>query len=156
MTITKDTIGTSYEEIKKFNDISSNLEGNLVEKVDNQLGFIFEELSETIEAFENKDAVGLLDGAVDAWVTVGGLLQKLEAAGFDVASAIRRVDENNLSKFVPTENFKALVIPKEYKATLNERHNVLVLKDQNGKIRKPHNFVPVSLGDLVPDNFFGE
>lgn len=151
MTITKETIGESYEDIKKFNEIASNLEGDMVAKVDHQLSLIFEELTEAIEGVETGNAQELLDGAIDTWVTAVGLLQKLEAAGFDVAKAMRKVDENNLSKFPYSCGFQH---DPEFNITLNDKHQRWVIKDENGKVRKPADFEPVDLSDCVPKDFF--
>lgn len=151
--ISKKLMGQSYADIKLFNEIANNLTGNMVEQVNNQLSFIFSELEETIAAFESGDAVELVDGAADLWVTVAGLLQKLEAAGFNVGEAIKRVDANNLSKFVPIGS--PLRYKEGHKAKLNKKHGRYVIKDANGKIMKPLDFVPVDLNDCVPANFFG-
>jgi hypothetical protein len=153
-TITKESMGQSYLAVKMFNDISSNLDGNMIEKIDQQLSFIFEELTEAISGLENRDAKELLDGAVDTWVTVAGLLQKLEAAGFDVEKAMRKVDENNLSKFPKLG--EAFGYEDGFTVSLNKKYQRSVIKDKNGKVRKPVTFIPVDLSDCVPDNFFGD
>lgn len=162
MTITKEVLEKSYNKIKMFNEIAGNFEGDMEELVDNQLGYVFEELCETITALENKDAVGLLDGAVDGWVTLVGLLQKLEAAGFNVAEAIRRVDENNLSKCPPHSAsggkvvYDTLTKNQTWSVTLNDKYQKYVIKDTEGKVRKPISFEPVNLSDCVPKDFFKE
>ena len=57
-----------------------------------------------LSELRNKDLkeceVELLDGAVDVFVVVSGLLQKLQHFGFDVEKALLRVPENNMSKFL--------------------------------------------------------
>lgn len=150
--INGNVVAESYNNIRKFNNIAENLQGDMIPQIDNQLGYIFEEFQETVTALEERDAVELLDGAVDVWVTVVGLLQKLEVAGFNVAEAIKRVDENNLSKF-PAKG-KPLVYSANHHAVFNEKYQVSVIKDVGGKVRKPSNFKPVDLSDLVPKDFF--
>lgn len=138
--------GVAYKDVEIFNTIAGNLNTVTEDSIDNQISFIFEELTETITAFEAGDMVEVLDGACDLFVTVTGLMQKLEAAGYDVETAIERVNANNLSKFPKevSEADKAL-----YTVTLNEQYNRYVLKDGNGKVRKPSTFASVDLSDLV-------
>jgi hypothetical protein len=175
----EDTIQEAYKNVKLFNSIAGNLDDVTPESIDNQIGFIFEELSETIEAVERgmfsdevefedgyNPEIELTDGVCDLFVTVAGLIQKMEAAGFDVSGALKKVNENNLSKF-PTgdiatishnplstsvvkkfklesdiENIQPPNTTKEY----NSQYSVYVFKDKDtGKIRKPTNFVPVNL-----------
>lgn len=155
-----DTIAEAYKQVELFNIVAGNLDNVTPESINNQLGFIFEELEETIEAVEwtsvaqdlddNLDYdpdVEVLDGACDLFVTVAGLLQKLEAAGYDVAEAISRVNANNLSKF-PSASVSTVgtIRPEGTYVVSNERFNVLVFKDvTTDKIKKPLNFVPVDL-----------
>ncbi len=181
----EDTIQEAYKNVKLFNQIASNLDNVTPESVDNQLSFIFEELTEGIEAVErgltprsewtnyddeNLDEydpdVELLDAACDMFVTVAGLMQKLESAGFDVAGALKKVNENNLSKF-PTGDITAInhnplsarvvkkfklesaienIQPPNTTKEYNSQHSVYVFKDkETSKIRKPLNFVLVNL-----------
>lgn len=140
----------AYAEVAQFNEIAGNLTNVTDDSIDNQISFIFEELQETITAFEEGNKVEVLDGACDLFVTVAGLLQKLEAAGYNVAHALGRVNANNLSKYPAVAEQAAIVIPTEWTATINEKYQRLVLKDANGKVRKPSNFVAVDLSDLVP------
>lgn len=144
-------IKVAYNEVAEFNDIAGNLTNVTLESVDAQLGFIFEELTETIDGLESGNMVELLDGACDLFVTVGGLLQKLEAMGFNVAHGLGRVNANNLSKFPKLG--AAYRNPEGFTATLNEKYQRIVLKDGNGKVRKPGDFVPVDLSDLVPVDY---
>jgi hypothetical protein len=152
--ITNYSIFTAYREVEKFNKIAGNLENVTAESISNQLSYIFEELTETIDALESGDAVELLDGYCDLLVTVQGLGQKLNAAGFDTQEAEKRVNDNNLSKYIPVN--KAIHYDPSFTKTLNEEYNVYVLRDSNMKIRKPSGFVSVDLSDCVPEGFFGE
>jgi hypothetical protein len=144
----EDTIQEAYKNVKLFNQIASNLDSVTPESIDSQLSFIYEELVEGIDALEAGDDIELLDSACDLFVTVAGLMQKLEAAGFDVAGALKKVNENNLAKYVPYD----VRLPIDFYAPANtfpiidDVHNVIIFKDkETGKIKKPTNFVPVNL-----------
>lgn len=142
------SISTAYQSILKFNEISGTLDKPDYATVDlyNSLGF--EELSESITALEDNNIVEVLDGALDEFYIICGKLQILEKMGYNVEEGLRRVCENNLAKFptfVPSVAHNA-----EYTYTLNKKHGVIVIKDSNGKVRKPFGFEPVSLSDCVP------
>jgi len=176
----EDTIQEAYKNVFLFNSIAGNMDNVTPESIDNQMSFIFEELTEGIDAVErgltprcewttfddeNLDEydpeVELLDSACDLFVTVAGLMQKLEVCGFDVAGALKKVNENNLQKFPNIDTagyFVEGVLSKEYLVfeqslqpegtypSLNKQYSVVVFKDkETGKIRKPTNFVPVNL-----------
>lgn len=151
MSITTKSVGKAFQSVKTFNKLAGNLKSVDEYSVDNQLDFIFEEFSEGVDGFENKDEIELLDSACDLFVTVAGLMQKLEAVGFDIDSALQRVNDNNLSKFPIDEHF-----PRDpaHMVTYNSEFQRWVIKDKNGKVRKPLNFVAVDLSDCVPGNFF--
>lgn len=149
-----ESIAAAYESTRIFNSVACNLKSVDEYSVDNQLSYIFEELQESITAFEQKNAIETLDGACDLFVTVAGFMQKLEAAGFDVEKALQLVCENNLSKYIAYG--KPLYYDKSLTATLNTEHNLWVLRDSNQKIRKPVNFKSVDLSNLVPKEFFKE
>ena len=140
-------IEEAFEQVRKFNEIAGVFEKVDEESINLQLSLCFEELEETITAFEKGDAVELLDGAVDIFVTGCGLLLKLDAMGFNVQEALVRVNANNLSKFVPVGEY--LNYSHDLTPTVNEKYQVTVLHDASGKIRKPNTFVPVDLTDLV-------
>lgn len=147
-------IERSYLRIYEFNEIAGNTNSVDEYSVDNQLSYIYEELAETISAFEKQDSVELLDGAVDIFVTSVGLLQKLEAAGFKVAEAMNRVDLNNLEKF--PKNTDNIQYDASYVKTFNSKYGRYVLRDGGGKVRKYTNFPKVDLKDCVPEGFFKE
>lgn len=176
--ITNYSIFTAYREVEKFNKIAGNLDSVTPESVSNQLSYIFEELTEGIDGYEaaanafeaqqqnfeyewhraecedavNKGCIEILDAACDLFVTVAGLMQKLESAGFDVATALKRVNANNMSKYIPVG--KALHYDTSFTKTWNEEYQVYVLRDSDGKVRKHSNFQSVDLSDLVPEGFF--
>ena len=147
-------IAKAYTSVKKFNEIAGTLKAPSLELLDlyNSLGF--EELSESISAFEEKNTVEILDGSLDELYIIFGKLQLLEALGMNVTEGIKRVCENNLSKFIPDGN--ALRYPADVIAERNEKYGVTVLRRADGKIQKPIGFSPVDLSDLVPKNFFKE
>lgn len=146
--ITKAAIGASYESIKEFNEIAGNLEKVDWLKIDNQIGYIWEEFTEAVEALEAGDLVELVDGACDLHVVVTGLIQLLEAKGVDMKGALRAVNENNLSKFVPI-NYR-IQYDIAHDLTVNEKYARYVIKDSVGKIRKPSNFKAVDLLPFIP------
>jgi hypothetical protein len=144
----EDTIQEAYKNVKLFNQIASNLDNVTPESIDNQLSFIWEEMCEAIDAVESKDEVEILDATCDIFVTVAGLMQKLEACGFDVSGALKKVNENNLAKYVQYDVRKDVMefAPANTFSIIDDVHNVIIFKDkETGKIRKPINFVPVNL-----------
>jgi hypothetical protein len=145
------SIKEAYESIKKFNKISGVLDNPTLETVDLYNSLSFEELSESITAFETQDAVEVLDGALDEFYVICGKLQILEALGMNIEEGLKRVCENNLSKFL---SVSGEVWPLEMGKFYNPEHKVMVLKDKQGKIIKPFGFTPVDLTDLVPQGFF--
>lgn len=165
--INSDIIAAAFDSVYKFNDISKQFEGDKRAGVDLSIDLIFEELVETISAMDegmsdypNSDKldaeIELLDGAADVFVVVMGLLQKLQNVGFDVEKALIRVCENNLSKFpksIPPNDFNWYEQQK-WTPVYNDKYSCFVLKDENGKTKKPIDFVPVTLADLVPKDFF--
>lgn len=166
-TIDSNVVAAAFDSVFEFNDISKQFDKDPVAAVDLQIDLIFEELTETISAMDaglselrNKNLkeceVELLDGAVDVFVVVSGLLQKLQYFGFDVEKALLRVPENNMSKF------PVAISPQDtnwyasqgWETEYNHKYNRFVIRDINGKTRKSVDFVPVVLDDLVPGNFF--
>jgi hypothetical protein len=144
----EDTIQEAYKNVNLFNKIAGNLDNVTPESIDSQLSFVYEELCETIDAVEYGNDLEALDGVCDLFVTVAGLMQKLEAAGFDVSGALKMVNENNLQKYVPYDVRKDSMefAPANTFPIIDDVHNVIIFKDKGtGKIRKPTNFVPVNL-----------
>lgn len=152
--ITQKSLGKNYTAIQKFNDISGNLDNITQQSIALQLDLIQEEYLETVQAYDEEDMQEICDGAADMFVVVCGLLQKLEAYGCDMEEILNRVCENNLSKY-PTVGM-AIRYDPALSVTVNEKHQVYVIKDINGKVRKPLDFVPVNLFGCVPKTFFKE
>lgn len=155
---------TLYAQTEEFNRIPGNLNFKKDEafyvSVGDQLRFISEELNETLDAYAQADAVELLDGAVDCFVTVAGLLQKLEAKGFNVTEAMKRVGKNNLEKY-PVDNTIACQTIEHYEENgipvvvgFDEQSGVFIIKRKSdGKVLKPLGYSKVILNDLVPERF---
>lgn len=143
------SVGQAFGSVLKFNEIAGQLSNPDKDSIALQLDLIQEEYLETVEAFDELNRVGVLDGALDMWVVVSGLLQKLEAMGYNVEEGLKRVTDNNLTKF-PEIGFTQEYVPDNHSQTFNKKHKVYVLKNENGKVKKPHGFKPVSLSDLVP------
>lgn len=155
-------IQQAYDDVKKFNSIAGNLtkygvQGINHKKIDDQIEFIYEELAETSEASLYGNSVELLDGACDLFVTVAGLLQKLEVNGFNVQEALKRVNDNNLSKFPKIAEYEANpeICPPNGEPQIAEDDRVVFKREYDGKVMKPTNFVAVDIADCVPEGFFG-
>lgn len=146
-----------YEEVKIFNKIAGNLDNVTVDSLEAQMKVVVEEVKELQDAFDSQNATELLDGACDAFVTLSGLMQKMEIAGFKVDKALQRVNENNMEKY-PTEMLSAdlnAYSEKGWDVIYNNEFDCYVLKDKNGKIRKPIDFQSVDIMDFLPEDFFG-
>lgn len=141
------SVGQAYGSVLKFNEIASQLNNPNKDSIALQLDLIQEEYLEGVEAYDKEDRVELLDSAVDMWVVVSGLLQKLEVMGYDVEEALKRVTDNNLTKFA---DMGQLTVQEGFTQTYNKKHKMYVLKDSNGKVRKYPWYKPVNLSDLVP------
>jgi NTP pyrophosphatase (non-canonical NTP hydrolase) len=153
--ITNKAIGKAFEAVYQFNEIAGVFQSDSKEAIDLYLSLTFEELSESITAFENSDPKELLDGAADVFVTVAGLLQVMQKAGFNVQEALKRVTDNNLQKFPKTIPL-GMQRPAGWVISWNNQYGVHVIKDEKGKVRKPVPFYPVDLSGLYPVDFFKE
>lgn len=144
----KDLIRTAYAGVYETNDIAGNFDNVTPQSIDAQLGFCFEELSEAIEAFEKGDKAGFLKEICDMFVVTAGLLQKAEAVGYEVGTALIRVNDSNISKFPRIG--QVFGNPNGYAVFKNDKYNRIVLKDEIGKFRKPTTYVEADVSDLVP------
>lgn len=144
------------EKVKLFNEIAGNKEEFTRKSANLYTSLLFEELAELIEslncedfndtkeylnnmslyfksgegdyAFDNVDRVEFLDACADInVVSIGAGM----AIGGDVYTALHQVADNNLTKYE--------IIDDEY----------VVLRDENGKIKKPANFKPVDLSNCL-------
>lgn len=147
------------QDVKEFNRIAGTEEVFDKRKAALYTGLIFEELSEMIDSinsdhsaawldvssylnnigdafkrgdydykFDTVDRVDYLDAAVDiSVVSLGAGI----AIGADIEGACNAVSENNLSKFPLVDGVRT------------------VLRDENGKVKKPEGFKPVELAQYV-------
>lgn len=169
--IDSNIIAEAFDNVFKFNDVAMQFDQPKLSGINLQLDLIWEEFAmETLPAFEkgcnavedrlgsveeNRYAKELLDGAVDTFVVVAGLLQKLQHHGMDVNRALLRVTENNLEKF--TKKAEYIWAEKQgYEVVWNEQHSVFSYRDANGKLRKSPEYKSVELTDLIPSSFFKE
>jgi hypothetical protein len=154
MNITQKSIGKIFTDVKTFNEVAGSLNNVTKESIALQLDLLQEEYLETVEAFDTNNPIDFADGVADCLVIILGMVQKLEAAGYDMDEVLYRICVNNLSKYIPVG--EAVHFNPEYNKELNEKHQVYVLKNARGKIMKPSDFVSVDLLDCVPESFFGE
>jgi hypothetical protein len=151
----QNTVEQAYRDTYIFNDIAGNVNSEITgESIAAQLDYIQEEYLETVQAFDDKNTVEFLDGICDILVTAFGLAQKMSAAGYNVDEALKRVCQNNLSKYPKIGS--ALCYDPSFEVSINTKYNVCVLKDPEGKIRKFKDFKSVDLSDLAPKEFFKE
>jgi len=146
-----------YEDVKAFNNLAGS--DNSYAWFKNQKKVLDEEVNkELFPAIDNNSVVDILDGAIDTIYVAMGIIQKLEALGIDVSKAIDQVCSDNLLKFPHTledafstvkfYNNKDINVYYEF----NSDYSKYVIKDENGKIRKPFNFTPTDLNKYIPDN----
>lgn len=151
---------TFTEKVKLFNTISGNTGEFDPRKFAMYIGLILEESKEMLESFNSEDwneTIGYfndlstrfkrgdyddyvsspnfnreeaLDAAVDICVVSLGAGV---AVGADVEGACHEVADNNLTKFSYDQ----------------ETGEFIVLRDENGKVKKPPNYKSVSLGKFL-------
>lgn len=166
----------AFRAIERFNAIIGNKASyasllHQCERVQEELEETFDALSGWVENSEavhdndffaralkeDIDKLGLLDGIDDVLVTSLGLIAKAEALGYDVLGGLSAVAANNDTKYHDTEEEadktiemyknKGEDVYKQY----NEVYNVWVVKNtSDGKLRKPHDFVSVTLNEFLP------
>lgn len=149
----------SYKDVFNFNDLAENTDKLRLENIKNQVRLILEEAHEIMDGVNNNDPVEILDGVADLYVVLNGLTSKLVALGFNVSGALQQTNENNLSKFPASEviakdtveMYRAQNIETTY--AFNEVHGRYVIKDTNGKVRKPVGFVSNDLSNCLPEGF---
>ena len=152
------TIQDFRNDAEDFNVLSGQYRKVSFQDLKNQVALVTEEAQETLDAVNQQPIVGLLDGAVDVMFVAIGLLQKLEYLGVDVDGAMKRVAEDNLSKFPQTqavvdatvEMYKQQQI--EVSSEYDEIFNRWIIKDKQNKIRKPAGFVGTNLSAFIPSS----
>lgn len=138
----------------KFNEIAGNNTRLSKKDFEAQYKCLVEEVKEIGEGIETNNLTEVLDGVVDVLVVALGLAHKLEHLGVPVYVAAARIAENNLSKFPDYTTVEAMATIDMYSkkgeaVTVTDQDCYLVVRDLNGKIRKPFSFQSVELDDLV-------
>lgn len=146
-------IADFMEDCDAFNEIANNHTKLKWKDLMNQLKLIREEVDELDDALNDNLPVSALDGVVDILVTTLGMLQKFQKMGCDTLSALEDTAGNNLSKYPTTEDI-AIQTGQHYAFPVtidyNSRYDLFVIKDEDGKVRKPVGFKPNDLSKYVP------
>jgi hypothetical protein len=143
-------------DVYAFNEIADKHKAATHLDLCKQFSLITEELKELADGLSTNNPVEVLDGVVDVLVTGLGLLQKLEALGFNTQKALHDTAVNNLSKYPMQESIAVLTAQKfeadnvNVSVTYNSAYDLFVIKDDQDKVRKPINFVSNALDDCVP------
>lgn len=152
----RDSITEFRNKQNLFNLISGGADAYSGSDLYNQYKLIVEEgADEGQEAFEDDNAVKLLDSFVDTLFVTLGALQKLEAAGFDVDGAMLQVANDNLTKFPKDMNVVNATIEK-YKAQginavcFERLGSYVIMNSETSKVLKPTNFVSTDLSRYCP------
>lgn len=140
-------LSKAYADVEEFNEICGNLQNVDEASVDLQISLCFEEMTEVIEAFEQRDAVELAKEVADLWVVVTGLVQKLRAGGTDMGNVIGDVCKNNLDKFIPLG--EPLQYDEAFSASFNQKYGRWVIKDSAGKVRKSSTYKKCDVSKYV-------
>lgn len=152
-------IDNLYNDTFTFNDLAGNTTRLSLRDIKSQTKLIIEETNELNDAVEANDPVKVLDGVTDILVVVSGLASKLLALGFDVSTAFEQTAKNNLSKFPRSEKTAISTVDAfkqqgiETTAEYNASHDRWVIRDENGKVRKPIGFVSNDLSNCIPEGF---
>ena len=148
------TLQDFYLGVKLFNDIADNSTKLTMQDLANQQKLISEDAHyEACEAFEDDDAVQLLDSVIDGLYVVLGQLQKLSLLGFDVQQAMKQVQEDNMQKF-PTDEQVAIESVEMYKKAGQEvaykqvQGRFVLYNTRTGKVLKPKGFKPTDLSNF--------
>ena len=150
-----------------FNEIAGNNLDTSLASFEAQQKCLVEEVQEISEGIANKDVEEILDGVVDTLYVAIGMLHKLKEMGINVEEAMKRIGENNLSKYPEYSDYVidstiALYDKKGVKINYSvtqsplDDFKVVVFKDENFKVKKPYGFESVTLSDLVVGVKFDE
>lgn len=155
---------TAYEKIFLFNTLIGH-EGiqpdseEFWTQIRNQTERVVEEVNETLDATIDQDMLELIDGVADIMVVAIGLYQKLQLCGVDVAEALERVCDNNLTKFHETEDHANETVKFYQDLDIETFVRLVTMEDgveyfgvirkSDGKLLKPHDFVGVDLTDIA-------
>lgn len=152
---------TSVNKIFRFNSIAGSFTNVDRQKLQLQIKLIKEELLELEESVETDNQKETLDGICDVLVTSLGFAQMLTHQGYDVYGALEEVADNNLTKFPSTYDivvdtfnwFKTEYPDVTLTASPDQTKSKWVIKDQNGKVRKPINYESVVLTNYLPKGY---
>ena len=144
------------DQVTMFNEIAGNLSNVTYENLIAQAKVVFEEGNELFGAVIDKDPNEILKECVDCLVVVHGFAKMLEEQGYNVLGAWSEVNKNNLSKF-PTDE-EDIVSSLEWYGNegfdviceYNDTFNAHVLKDSDGKVRKPLSYKKCSVASYTP------
>ena len=144
-------------DTNEFNSIAGNDTKLTKQDYESQYKVLLEEVYEIKEALDTDNIVELVDGVIDALVVISGFVQKLENQGINMSKAMELIAENNLSKYTMNA-YVADMSVADYKnkgievvSEFNKEYCVYVLRDTNGKVRKPINFKSVDISDCIPE-----
>ena len=159
----ENNVNTKYLDaidlIEDFNEIGGNFKNITNEDLISQARVNKEEALELWDALSLEEGEAqILKESVDNFVTIVGFLKMLEKKGYDVENALIQVGENNLDKFISfddpclvqeTVDFYA---EQGIKVTAenNMEYEFTVIKDENGKIRKPVGYVKADVSKFIP------
>lgn len=139
-----------------FNNIGGNLENIDYPKLRAQAAVVYEEGKEYYDAvFLKQGPEQTLKEIIDVLVTAHGAAAQLEALGYDVCGAWQVVNDNNLTKFCDkvTAEYSKHYYDEAGTPVSIQCHcpsNSWIIRDKNGKIRKPINYKPVDLKEFLP------
>ena len=148
-----------FGDIEAFNEISGNLENVDSTKIENQLKLIKEESKELLDAWNDKEGnAAFLKETTDLFVVLVGLIQMLEKQGYDWEKAQLHVGQNNIDKFILASDEKEMkVTANSYEASgigidfiYNSEYDMYVIKDKNGKVRKPFSYRKADVSKYTP------
>ena len=140
----------------EFNALAGNLENITEESLIAQAKVVREEGIELFDAVDNKEGPEqILKEAIDVLVTIHGFVSMLQIKGYDVCGAWKDVNENNLSKFPKdyvTAHYSQLAYLDDsvQVEVIKREEGCYVLKDDNGKIRKPIGYQKPNLKKYLP------
>lgn len=144
-------------DTNEFNSIAGNDTKLTKQDYESQYKVLLEEVYEIKEALDTDNVVELVDGVIDVLVVISGFVQKLENQGINMSKAMELIAENNLSKYTMNA-YVADMSVADYKSKgievvseFNKEYCVYVLRDTNGKVRKPINFKSVDISDCIPE-----
>ena len=140
-----------YEEVVEFNALIGNLTLVTEENLRSQARVVKEEALELFDAIQNKEPdENRLKELCDLLVVSFGMLSQFKVLGYDVDSAFKLVNENNMTKFCnsPTDATYTAIC---YNATEGNAAYTKKLADDkwgvfsiHGKLLKPIGYEKVS------------